>query len=182
MRYVVLLLAVLALPSVASAADIAVPKTMSAFAGRYGAHFKNGDVTGDVYWSDDVVEIVPLNDMAAYVRADLQFFNGHQCSISGMGRLEGEALVYHDTSTPLPDQPVCVLRFERKDGQLVLDDGARSCGTYCGARGALGGTKLSLSSQRPIHYLPRLRASPEYRSALKAWSGSPYNPEARPTP
>ncbi len=40
---------------------------------------------GENYWSDDVVEIVPVGPDAAYVRLELDFFNGHMCWITGIG-------------------------------------------------------------------------------------------------
>ena len=47
---------VLALAAIAAAP--ASPVT--ALAGRYSKHFQNGFVDGSRYWSDDVVEIVPV--------------------------------------------------------------------------------------------------------------------------
>lgn len=65
----------------------AVPASpVTLLAGRYSKHFQNGFIDGSKYWSDDVVEIVPVDATHAYVRADLQFYNGHQCSIAGIAK------------------------------------------------------------------------------------------------
>src|SRR5436190_18737451 len=63
-------------------------------AGVYKRSFANGTVDGDKYTSEDVLEIVPVGPRTAYVRARLQFYNGHSCSMYGIARAEGPRLVY----------------------------------------------------------------------------------------
>ena len=145
------------------------PDTADALAGRYGSHFKNGDVQGDTYWSDDVVEIVRVSGNAAYVRLELDFYNGHMCSVGGIGRVEGGRIVYDDHAVESPSEPPCVLSVSRRGGDLLIDDGGGSCKTYCGERGSLSDQTLPFSSRRPISYMKRLKASLEYADALKAW-------------
>src|SRR5262245_36685250 len=53
-------------------------------AGVYKTQFQNGDIDGDKYQSEDVLEVVPVDDQAAYVRMDLEFFNGHSGRIYGI--------------------------------------------------------------------------------------------------
>lgn len=145
-------------------------------AGRYSSHFQNGLVDGSTYWSDDVVEIVPVSADAAYVRAELQFYNGHSCSIAGVAKAQGDALVYRPPVTPDPDDH-CVLSVRRKGASLLLDDGDNSCKSYCGARGSLGDQTLPWKSRRPITYMARLKGSSTYRDALTEWrTGKPVNP------
>ena len=43
---------------------------------------------GDTYWND-VVEIVPAGGNAAYTRVELNFRNGHRCSIIGIDAEDG---------------------------------------------------------------------------------------------
>jgi hypothetical protein len=145
-------------------------------AGRYSSHFQNGLVDGTSYWSDDVVEIVPVSDDAAYVRAELQFYNGHSCSIAGVAKAQGDALVYRAPVPPDPDDH-CVLSVRRKGASLLLDDGDNSCKSYCGARGSLGDQTLPWKSKRPITYMARLKNSSTSRDALTEWrTGKPVNP------
>ncbi len=144
-------------------------RTVDTLAGRYGSHFRNGDVSGDKYWSDDVVEIVPVGPDAAYVRLELDFFNGHMCWITGIGRVENERIVYDDHGSMSPGEP-CVLSVSRRGRDLLIDDGGGTCNVgYCGARGSLSDETLPFSSRRPISYMKRLKASREYKDALKDW-------------
>lgn len=137
-------------------------------AGRYGRHFINGMVHGPAIAVDDVIEIVPVSDRAAYVRLELNFFNGHICTLSGVAEEEDGALVYRE---PLEqDQPRrCTLRIARQGRQLRLSDGGGSCSIYCGARGSLQDAALPWSSRRRITYMDRLRGSEAYRIALEEW-------------
>ena len=72
----------------------APPSPVTAFAGRYSHHFENGLIGGSTYGSDHVVEIVPVDRRHAYVRAELQFYNGHSCSLAGVAASHGATLVY----------------------------------------------------------------------------------------
>ena len=141
--------------------------------GRYSTHFQNGDVSGDTYWSDNVLEVVPVSAEAAYLRIETQFFNGHMCSLSGIGRMEGEALVYQEPPFMAGEKP-CRLTLRRTGKDVVLQDTDSACRVgHCGARGSFNGQTFPLSSHRAITYLPRLKASREYQAALKAWAAAP---------
>lgn len=157
------------LAGVAGSPAARADQTVDALAGRYGSHFRNGDVQGDKYWSDDVAEIVAVGPNAAYVRLELEFYNGHMCSISGIGRMEGERIVYDDHGSMVPGEPPCVLSVSRRGGDLLVDDGGGSCKSYCGERGSLSNETLPFSSRRSISYMGRLKASQEYTDALKDW-------------
>jgi hypothetical protein len=151
---------------------------VTTLAGRYGAHFQNGLVDGTRYWSDDVVEIVPVSATAAYVRAELQFYNGHSCSIAGVATAQGDALVYRAPAAALPGSADrCILTVSRKGTDLLLDDGDGGCKDFCGARGSLSHDTLPWKSKRPITYMTRLKTSSPYRDALTEWrTGKPANP------
>ncbi len=136
-------------------------------AGRYGRHFINGLMDGTRYWSDDVVEIVPVDARHAYARLRLEYGNGHQCALSGIVAVEGVSLVYHEPGDGAGGH--CRLSIRHDGAALRLDDGDRSCWAYCGARGTLSIISLPWKSRRPITYLPRLKASREYAEAVAAW-------------
>lgn len=156
------------------AAGPAVPGPVAALAGRYSWHFRNGDVDGNAYWSDDVVEIVPVDATHAYIRSELAFFNGHSCSLAGVGGAEGDAIVYHDATPGDEFGPRCVLTVRRKGAKLTLDDGDGGCKKYCGARGGYGDIDLPWASRRPISYMARLKGSTQYRDAITEWkTGKP---------
>ena len=157
-----------ALTLVTIAAAPASPVT--ALAGRYSKHFQNGFVDGSKYWSDDVVEIVPVDATHAYFRADLDFYNGHSCGISGIAKAVGSTLVYAEKQPSYDGGPTCRLTIATKGKSLLLDDGDGSCHSYCGARGTLSGFDfIPLSSKRPITYMARLKESSQYTSAIADW-------------
>jgi hypothetical protein len=123
------------------------------------------------YRAEDVIEIVPYDADHVYVRAHLDFYNGHTCGVAGMARYERGAFVYHDTvSPPLPGYPPCALKVSVEHGQLTLTDRATpdavsSCRAYCGVRGSLN-YSIGMDKRRPIRYLDRLKASREYKRAV----------------
>jgi len=145
-------------------------------AGRYSRQFPNALVSGERYTSENIVEIVPVAPRAAYVRLELQFFNGHVCSLYGVARADRDALVYTEGGTETQGEERCRLRIARKGAALAWDDGG-SCKGYCGARGSFREDGLPWASRRPIRYLPKLKASRQYRNALVEWrTGRPALP------
>lgn len=137
------------------------------FAGRYSDHFLNGDVWGESFWSDNVVEIVPVSPDAAYFRILLVFYNGHTCDIYGVAQADGPNLIFHD-----PTVAKCTLQISKQGNQLLLNelDSDLSCKfNYCGMRGGFDGITLPWRSRRQITYMRILKASSEYRGAIKLW-------------
>ena len=140
--------------------------------GVYRRSFPNEMVTGEKYTSEDILEVVRLTPATAYIRTRLNFANGHQCSMYGVARAEGQALVYRRPTAP--GTPTCVLTLRFGGGQVQFDDQGDQCReTDCGARGSYSGTALPVASRRRITYLERLRASQEYREAQTEFQRSP---------
>jgi hypothetical protein len=154
----------LALLAVALPAATAAPLDPATIAGQYIAHHPNGDISGASYFTDDVLEIVPTKPGAAYVRLQSYFYNGHQCSLSGIAHVEGPRLVYRPKV-----QPGCTFGIRRNGASIALEDGDGQCRAYyCGARGGLDDpTSFAAKTRKPIRYMARLKASSEYRDALK---------------
>lgn len=159
----------IALALAGAVAGVAAYDPVTALAGRYSAHFRNGLIDGSSYWSDDVLEIVPVDARHAYVRAETSFFNGHSCSLRGVAAAEGDALVYRDPAPADDYNGKCVLTIRRAGATLAFDDGDGGCKRYCGARGSFHESRLAWASKRPIRYLARLRGSSEYRQAMVEW-------------
>lgn len=137
------------------------------FAGRYSDHFQNGDVQGEKFWSDNVVEIVPVSPDATYFRILLVFYNGHTCDIDGVAQTNGQNLIFHD-----PAVAKCTLQISKQRDQLLLNelDPDLDCKlNYCGMRGGFDGITLPWRSRRPITYMRLLKGSREYRDAIKLW-------------
>lgn len=159
------------------AAGPAAPDPVHELAGRYSHHFRNGLVTGETFYSDDVAEIVPVDARHAYVRFALNFYNGHECSLSGVAEAKGRELVYHDLGNVSGDGSICRLHITRGPKGLTWNDEDGTCKSYCGARGSFLGDSLPWASKRPISYLGRLKGSTDYRQAITEWrTGKPALP------
>lgn len=147
---------------------------MQKMAGVYKERFMSAAINpggpDTPYQAENIVEVVPYDADHVYVRAHLDFYNGHTCDIAGMGRYEHGAFVYHDPDRLLPDEPPCALKVSIDGGKLTLTDRATpdaisTCRAYCGARGALN-YGIGMDKRRPIRYLDRLKASREFRKAI----------------
>jgi hypothetical protein len=142
-------------------------------AGRFYTQFPDMFMTGEKYVGENVVEIVPVGPRAAYLNLRLDYANGHQCELSGLARQEGHALVLRAGSEG--GGPACVLRVYRDGKSLMIDDSKGSgtdgsCQQYCGARGTLSKVTMPFASKRPIRYMPRLKASQDYRAAVEDYN------------
>lgn len=135
----------------AAPATFAANSIMLQLAGSYTHRFKNGDISGAVYYTTDTVEIVPLDPARAAINLDLHFFNGHICTVSGIANLEGKRLVYQDREPSSYSDSGCRLEIWRDRDSLRWSDGeGRSCRSYCGARGGLYNGEISYRSRRKV--------------------------------
>ena len=153
-------------PSMAQNLDI------GKIAGVYKSPFKNGNIDGDKYVSEDILEIVRVSPTAAYVKTHLEFFNGHVCNIHGVADIERSALVYHGPDN-VEGKP-CELSVKIERGKITLNDKDGHCaiGT-CGNRGMYNGTAFDLNRRRPIRYMDILLRSDDYKSAIAEHNGKP---------
>lgn len=136
--------------------------------GVYKVRFKNGDVSGNEYMSENVPEVVPYGSGSAYFRVRLEFFNGHMCALYGIARIAGDKLVY-STSTGEPGK-ICRVEIAHVDGTVRLRDATSGlpCKAFCGARGSLQ-ADWPYSTRRRIKYMKVLLSSREYREAAAAF-------------
>jgi hypothetical protein len=140
----------------------------TALAGRYDAEFPDGLTSGETYTGRDVVEVVLVASRAAYLRFHLDFYNGHICSLSGIAKAEGDALVLRQAAE-IAGGSGCTLTVRRAGKTLAWSDPANGCQSYCGIRGSFMSGAVPWASRQPITYLARLKGSRQYRAALSAW-------------
>jgi hypothetical protein len=149
-----------------SHAEPAADKLIGDIEGVYKHRFQNGLVTGEKYQSEDVVEIVRYDDTRIYVRAELQFFNGHECSISGIARYDGGRFAYDEPPSD-PGAQACHFQIGVDGKAIRFGDADGVCrASHCGARGGLDGYTIARDSKRRIRYMDRLKNSNEYRQAV----------------
>lgn len=165
--------------------------TVDAVAGVYKKRFMNGDVSGDQYISENVLEIVKYDEKNAYIRSRLEFYNGHTCAIWGVARLDGRELLYsewHDRDPWAKDKgpAVCTLRIGIFGDRLIFSDDNGTCYHFhCGMREGFGESYFERSGRRKIRYMQRLLSSKEYSEAVEQFkdeankiSSAPSSPAA----
>ena len=94
---------------------------------------------------------------------ELNFYNGHSCSPSGIAESDKGALVYRDASDPAAP---CELRIVQRKGRIEFEDINMHCRSSGGARGGYGETGLSVARRRPITAAQRKEALSDYKKAL----------------
>jgi hypothetical protein len=163
----------LLLALLATSAFAAEPRP-DAVAGVYKHRFHNAAIAGpgkpdEPYESEDVVEVVPVDASAVYLRAELQFYNGHVCSVAGVAKWNGDRYFYRASG----EGENCFVTLRQDGKDLVLDnrlaDGTQSEHCLCGARGSFYDYRLPMSSRRTIRYMARLKASHEYHDAIEEY-------------
>lgn len=177
----------LLLPFFAEAADRSSAALIEELHGVYKFRFKNGLVTGESYQSEDIVEIVPFDDSHIYIRAHLEFANGHQCSIWGIAGYEDGTFVYREPENTSIMTPSCTLKISATKEKLILTDvdsatGHSTCSSHCGARGSFFNYSIARSSKRKIRYLERLKASSQYLEAVDTFRAQSPTPRSSGTP
>ena len=150
----------------AAALGAARPQGPLSWAGAYVDEFENVLVGGETYDAQNIMEIVQLSPTTAYLSLSLEFYNGHQCALSGVAEVEGQSLVYRGVEADAEGRR-CVLALRKVGKRLVLSDETGACTNLtCGARGGYDGVDFAAKDRRPIADLPELLASSEYAAAV----------------
>lgn len=182
-RALLLMSAALALPVLAAPAAPAAPAAedpAGAIEGVYKRRFMNTinagpDRPAERYLAEDVVEFVREDADHVYLRAHLEFANGHMCGVWGIAQREGEDFVYRQQQSVVPGEAACTLRVKVTPGNILLDDrdaaGTATCRAQCGARGSLSGYSIERKARRPIRYMNRVKESRQYREAVHEYQG-----------
>lgn len=152
-------------------------KLLKTMAGVYKMRFQNGDVTGRKFQSENVFEFVPVSNDAAYVKAQLNFFNGHECNIAGIAEYKKVGgFVFQDVEG-VPKEERCLWTIRLIGSSIYFNDSTGHCQKFCGSRGGLNGGKwFSLNQKRPIRYMPLILCSEEYQTALREYKARHLSP------
>lgn len=171
-------------PIFSEAADKSAASLIYNLQGVYKFRFMNSFVSGESYQSEDIVEIVPFEASQIYIRAHLQFANGHQCSIWGIAEYTNGIFVYHDPEKSSDGGPSCTLKISTNGKSLLLSDidsatHLSTCSMYCGARGSLSNYAIATDSKRKIRYIEKLKASSQYLESVDAFNKTHHSGETR---
>ena len=135
-------------------------------AGVYKMQFQNGFVGGEKYQSEDILEVLPVDEHAAYVRMDIEFFNGHSGSIYGIATYGKNSLIYDNGK---PGDEACVVEYIWSAEKIVTKadyEKTPGCTYYHGARGSLDRVEFLVKKKQTIHYMQRLRDSQQFKDAM----------------
>lgn len=176
------ILSVLVLILPAFAAQANALKMIKDIEGVYKQRFTNAMMTpgkapfeADQYFqSEDIIEVMRHDDQHIYLRAELNFYNGHTCSIYGIARFEKNAFVYRVSALSAEKASVCTLTVTPTADSLrisdrIQPDGVATCRAYCGVRGSLSDLIMPMKVKRPIRYQTRILKSRQYQSAVAAF-------------
>lgn len=137
--------------------------------GVYKKTFNNGLADGSKYESENILEIVPVDDKAAYVRLELKFFNGHEGGIYGVATYGKESLVLE--TSPAPESR-CLVELVWSENKILTKasyEKTPGCSSYHGARGSLDGAEFLTSKKRKIKYMKQLKSSMQYQEAVASY-------------
>jgi len=147
-------LALIALITLYACATAAAPDGMSEMAGVYTRQFRNGNVDGESYQSENRLEIVRADATHGALYVSLEFFNGHSCEVSGDARLEEADTLVMQLPAESDGLPGCTLVVSHEGDAMVFRDASHGCQMhYCGARGTFDGVRLPYASRRPLAHL-----------------------------
>ncbi len=111
-------------------------------AGQYRHRFPNGDVEGDKFTSTDTLTIRPVGAASIHFDVHLNFYNGHECSLSGGALFRKDRSFVFDDSVrnSLAETPACRLAIIPTGEGVRLQDITGGCKlNYCGERGSWDG-------------------------------------------
>ena len=173
---IALLLVALALP--VHAAESPSHDLIKDVEGVYKNRFSNRIVISgkpdEKYEAEDIIEVLQHDGSHIYVGGTVTGANGHRCNIAAIASYENGTFVYHDPNPNFSDKRSCMLTLSVKGDALHLSDratptGPSTCSALCGKRGSLGDYAIATSKKAKISYVPKLKASKEYRKAVKAF-------------
>lgn len=111
-------------------------------AGQYRHSFPNGDVQGDKFTSTDTLTIRPVGAASIHFEVELNFYNGHECSLSGgaLYRKDGSFVFDDSARNALANTPACRLAIIPTGEGVRFQDITGGCKlNYCGERGGWDG-------------------------------------------
>ena len=116
-------------------------KLAQRIAGRYRHREENGDVQGHSYMTTDTLLIRPVGASSIHFDTKLNFFNGHECSLSGgaLYRKDGSFVFDDAPKNAVEGFPVCRLAIVPTAKGIGFVDVTGGCKmSYCGERGSWG--------------------------------------------
>ena len=127
-------------------------QTITAIAGHYRHSFQNGDIDGDKFRSTDTLHIAKASDNSIRYSLNLNFYNGHECTRSGVASFKAGGMFVDQTADPA-DGKACFFEIIPTARGVRLGDPTGVCReSDCGARGGYVAASFSFSQRvQPGH-------------------------------
>lgn len=126
-------------------------RAMAAIAGTYRRTFENGDVQGNHFSTTDTLKIWRASDDSIHYEVRLYFFNGHECSRSGVARYRSNGAFVEQTEVtwaPGDGSKLCAFELIPTGDGVQLSDPTGMCKVEsCGERGGYGGEAFKFSER-----------------------------------
>lgn len=143
---------------------------LDSIAGVYKPKFQitvfnpDGEELHDV---ENIYEIVPIDDVAAYVKLKTITTNGHSCRMQGIFKYtNSKNFSFIDTSNEA-FQGICRMKMTIEEDHIKFTDPNNVCKKQsCGVRASYDGAEVPLSLKRKIKYMSLLKGSDEYHNAV----------------
>ena len=117
--------------------------------------------------SEDSYEIVPIDEIAAYIKISRVFTNGHTCEIEGiMESKTSQKFVFVDTEKIFG---VCKLEMTVDEKTIIFKDPQGECKhRACGMRGFLD-DKVDRDLKRKMNNIEAIKKSPEFKKSISRY-------------
>jgi hypothetical protein len=118
-------------------------------AGRYRHRFKSGDVQGETFSVTNTMTITPVGKASIHFDIELNFYNGHTCSVSGgaLYRKDGTFVFDDVPSGAVPSEQACRLAIVPTSDGVELKDLGGCKASYCGMRGGFNDEGFSFKER-----------------------------------
>jgi hypothetical protein len=121
----------------------------AAIVGSYQRSFPNGDVQGADFLSTDTLKVTELANNAIHYSLELQFYNGHECSLEGTANYRRAGFFVDQQKTDQPKFPLCVFEILPDENGVKFRDPTGACKMMsCGERGGYNGAQFSFKDRR----------------------------------
>lgn len=126
-------------------------QAIAAIAGTYRRTFENGDVQGDHFSTTDTLNIWRASEDSIHYEVQLSFFNGHECSRSGVAKYRSNGAFVEQTEVkwaPGDGSKLCAFELIPTADGVQLSDPTGMCKVEsCGERGGYGGEPFKFSQR-----------------------------------
>jgi hypothetical protein len=122
---------------------------IASIVGSYTHRFRNGDTSGDKYWSTDTLDIEKASEDSIRFSVDLSFYNGHECSMDGEASYTRRGIFVEEVQRD--EGEMCYFELIPTATGIKLGDPTWKCrDTTCGNRGSYDHAFFSFKRRTPL--------------------------------